>query len=72
MTSKKFSLDANDVKSVGKNAFLVGLAAATVYVVQNLGDLDLGSMSVVVVPIVTFLADSVMKWAKGNRTDNAE
>jgi hypothetical protein len=66
LTSKAYSMDMNDVMSVGKNALLVGLAAVLTYVGENLTKLDLGSMSALVVPVVVVVLNSAIKWAKDN------
>lgn len=65
-TSKAFSMDMNDVVSVGKNALLVGLAAVLTYVGENITKVDLGNMSALVVPVVVVLLNSLVKWAKDN------
>jgi hypothetical protein len=66
LTSKSFSMDMNDVLSIGKNAMLVGLAAVLTYVGENLTKIDLGSMSALVVPVVVVVLNSAIKWAKDN------
>jgi len=66
LTSKAFSMDMNDVLSIGKNAMLVGLAAVLTYVGENLTKIDLGSMSALVVPVVVVVLNSAIKWAKDN------
>jgi hypothetical protein len=65
-TSDKFSLDKNDVINLTKNAVLVGLAAVLTYVGENLANLDLGPTGVMLVPVVSIVIDTVVKWAKGN------
>jgi len=69
MGSKKFKLDLSDVGKLGKNALLVGGAAAVTYVIQNLGELDLGDMGALVVPIIALALDTVVKWMKNNTDD---
>ena len=64
--SKAFSLNATDLVSVGKNALLVGLAALLTYVGENLAKLDLGNMSALVVPVVTIVISTAVKWIKDN------
>jgi hypothetical protein len=64
--SPAFALNTSDLISVGKNALLVGLAAVLTYVGDNMGKLDLGSMSALVVPVVVVVLNSVIKWAKDN------
>lgn len=64
--STAFSLNANDLVSVGKNALLVGLAAVLTYVGEHLTKLDLGNMSALIVPVVTIVISTAVKWAKDN------
>jgi hypothetical protein len=66
LTSKSFSMDMNDIMSVGKNALLVGLAAVLTYVGENVTKIDLGSMSALLVPVVVVVLNSMIKWAKDN------
>jgi len=66
LTSKAFSMDMNDIMSVGKNALLVGLAAVLTYVGENVTKIDLGSMSALLVPVVVVVLNSAIKWAKDN------
>jgi|TARA_R110000824_G_scaffold53483_14_gene148129 hypothetical protein len=65
--SSGFTLDLVDVKNVGKNALLVGLAGALTYIGANLGEIDLGSAGLLIVPIVSILLDAMVKWAKNNQ-----
>jgi len=69
MGSKKFTLDKADLFKLFKGALLVGSAAALTYVANNIGDLDLGTMSGLIVPIVAVGLDSVIKWLKNNTTE---
>lgn len=64
--SAKYSLDKKDALGLVKNAVLVGLAAILTYVGENLSSLDLGTNGVLLVPVVTIVIDSVVKWARGN------
>ena len=64
--SAKYSLDRKDTLNLVKNAVLVGLAAILTYVGENLSSLDLGANGVLLVPVVTIVIDSVVKWARGN------
>jgi hypothetical protein len=66
--SANYSLDKKDVINLTKNAVLVGLAAILTYVGENLASLDLGANGVLLVPVVTIVIDSVVKWARGNVT----
>jgi hypothetical protein len=66
MGSPAYSLNTSDLISVGKNALLVGLAAVLTYIGDNMGKLDLGSMSALVVPVVVVVLNSAIKWAKDN------
>ena len=66
MGSKAFSLNANDLVKVGKNALLVGLAAVLTYVGENVTKVDLGPAGVMLVPVVAVVIDSLVKWVKDN------
>ena len=48
------------------NTALVALAAGLTYLGENLGDLDLGNMGVMLVPIAAVVINTVVKWAKNN------
>lgn len=64
--SANYSLDKKDALNLVKNAVLVGVAAVLTYVGENLSSLNLGANGVLLVPVVTILIDSVVKWARGN------
>jgi hypothetical protein len=66
MASPKYSLDREDTLGLVKNAVLVGLAAVLTYVGENLSSLDLGAAGVMLVPVVSVVIDTVVKWAKNN------
>jgi hypothetical protein len=64
--SPAFSLNLTDVMVIGKNALLVAVAAGLTYVVENMGHLDLGATGVMLVPVVTVVINTIVKWAKNN------
>jgi hypothetical protein len=64
--SPAFSLNVADVIDITKNTALVALAAGLTYLGENLGDLDLGNMGVMLVPIAAVVINTVVKWAKNN------
>ena len=66
MASEKYALDKEDVLGLVKNAVLVGLAAILTYVGENLSSLDLGAAGIMLVPVVSVVIDTVVKWAKNN------
>jgi hypothetical protein len=63
--SDRFSLNMNDVVALAKNALLVGTAAVLTYVVENINTVDLGTVGVLLVPVITVGLDAVIKWVKG-------
>lgn len=63
--SPRYSLNVNDVVSLAKNAVLVGAAALLTYVMENLRTVDLGTTGILLVPVVTVLIDTTIKWLKG-------
>jgi len=64
--SKSFTLNMTDLASISKNALLVAVAAGLTYVGENLVDLDLGATGVMLVPVVSVVINTVVKWAKNN------
>ncbi|MFY9238160.1 MAG: hypothetical protein WAO78_04670 [Roseovarius sp.] len=64
--SPKFKIDIDDVKNVGKNALLVGVAAALTYVGANLASIDMGIYGALIVPVISTGLDSAIKWLKDN------
>lgn len=66
-TSKSFSLNVVDIVNLGKNALLVGVAAALTYVGENVASVDLGAAGVLLVPVVAVAIDTVVKWIKNNK-----
>jgi hypothetical protein len=69
MGSKKFTLNWADLSKIGKNALLVGSAAALTYVAGNLDEIDLGSLGALFVPIVAVGLDTAIKWLKDNKDE---
>jgi hypothetical protein len=65
--SHRFSLNANDVVNLAKDALLVGVGSLLTYLIENINTLDWGSTGVLLVPVVTLLLDAVVKWIKGPR-----
>ncbi len=69
MGSKKFTLNWADISKIGKNALLVGGAAALTYVAGSLDQIDLGTLGALVVPIVAVGLDTAIKWLKDNKNE---
>jgi len=67
--SPAFSLNVADVVDITKNTALVALAAGLTYLGENLGQLDLGNMGVMLVPIAAVVINTVVKWAKNNTSE---
>ena len=67
--SPAFSLNVADVVDITKNTALVALAAGLTYLGENLGQLDLGNMGVMLVPIAAVIINTVVKWAKNNTSE---
>lgn len=65
-TSAGGKLDLTDVGKLVRNAGIVGVGAALAYMVGNVGNIDIGSATMVVVPVCTFLLDAVYRYFKDN------
>jgi len=64
--SPAFTLNSGDAVTIGKNALLVAVAAGLTYLGENLADLDLGTTGVMIVPVVSVIINTLVKWAKNN------
>ncbi len=64
--SPAFSLNVTDVVEITKNTALVALAAGLTYLGENLGNLDLGNLGVMLVPIAAVAINTLVKWARNN------
>lgn len=63
-TSKGFSLDLTDVKEVLKTAALVAASAGLTYLAENATSINLGPATAFVVPVVTLVLNSAVRWMK--------
>jgi hypothetical protein len=70
--SKAFELNWDDIWGVGKNAALMGGAAALAVVAQNLHVVDFGPYGPLVVPMVAIALDTAIKWLKNNSNAKKE
>jgi len=64
--SPAFALNVSDLVEIGKNTALVALAAGLTYLGENIGKIDLGTTGIMVVPIVTVVINTIVKWARNN------
>tara|TARA_Y100000389_G_scaffold150539_1_gene150109 strand:+ start:35 stop:274 length:240 start_codon:yes stop_codon:yes gene_type:complete len=72
MGSDKFKINTGDLLNVLKNGLLVAVAAFITYIMNNLHIIDLGTYTALVIPIVTLVLDTVVKWAKDNSKEEVK
>ena len=72
MGSNKFKINTGDLMNVLKNGLLVAVAAFITYIMNNLHIIDLGTYTALVIPIVTLVLDTIVKWAKDNSKEEAK
>jgi len=72
MGSQKFKINTGDLINVLKNGLLVAVAAFITYIMNNLHVIDLGVYTALVIPIVTLVLDTIVKWAKDNSKQEVE
>lgn len=65
-TSGAFKLNLTDVGKLLRNAGIVGAGAALAYLTGNVGNIDVGSATMVLVPVFTFLLDAGYRYFKDN------
>lgn len=61
-TSSFLKLDFNDIKLILKNTALVASSAGLVYLSENVGKLDLGVYGPLLVPVVTSVLNTAIRW----------
>ena len=69
MGSKKWSLNGEDLKKLGLNTVFVSLAAGLTYLGAEVGNVDWGSSTALIVPSATLLLGTATQWAKNNKED---
>jgi len=72
MGSNKFKINTGDLLNVLKNGLLVAVAAFITYIMNNLHIIDLGTYTALVIPIVTLVLDTIVKWAKDNSKEEVK
>ncbi len=72
MGSNKFKINTGDLINVLKNGLLVAVAAFITYIMNNLHIIDLGTYTALVIPVVTLVLDTVVKWAKDNSKEEVK
>lgn len=69
-TSKSFKLNKNDIWSIILMGLLVGLASFLTYLLENIGHLNLGESTVFIVPIISVVITSIIRWIKDYTKQN--
>ena len=72
MGSNKFKINTGDLLNVLKNGLLVAVAAFITYIMNNLHIIYLGTYTALVIPIVTLVLDTIVKWAKDNSKEEVK
>lgn len=65
-TSQSFNVDWTDLTKLARNAGIVGGSAALAYFISHLSSVNLGEYTVVLVPIISVVADLAYRWFKDN------
>jgi hypothetical protein len=71
-TSKSFQLDKNDIWPILFRALMVGLAAALAFLTEKAAHLDLGDLTVFLVPVITALLAAITRWLHDFNKDKQE
>jgi hypothetical protein len=61
-TSRSLQLDRNDIGPILLKALLVGVAAALAFLTERAADLDLGDLTVFLVPVITAILAAFTRW----------
>jgi hypothetical protein len=71
-TSPRFSFNRQDLIKFLIITFKVGVAAICTYLLQKLGDLQMGEYTPAVTAILTLVIDAVHRWARNNQEGSAK
>lgn len=71
-TSKSFQLDKNDIWPILFRALMVGLAASLAFLTERAVNLDLGELTVFLVPVVTAFLAAITRWLHDFNKNNEE
>lgn len=67
--SKAFSLDMTDIKKVGRHAIIVGVSAAISVLIDNVGNLNMGPYTAILIPIISSGLNAAMRFVKSNDSE---
>ena len=62
---KRYKFDKDTLVKIGKGAGIAGGAAVLTYLANNLGELDLGAYTGLVVAVLSILINIVKEWRRG-------
>jgi|GEM_PF-5859689 len=63
-SSEKYKLDSKDFWSILLVGLLVGLSSFLTYILENIQYFDFGKNTVLIVPIITVIITSIIRWLK--------
>jgi hypothetical protein len=69
MGSKKYTLNGEDLKKLGLNTLFVSIAAGLTYLGAEVGNIDWGTSTALIVPIATLVLGAATQWAKDNKKE---
>lgn len=64
--SKSYSFDYTDALKVVRHAAIVGAAAALTVAIENVGGMNFGSATPVLLPIISIALNAAMRYIKSN------
>jgi len=70
--SPRFKFNNTDLMDVLKNAIMVGLAAVLTFVVDNIGNIEMGENLLIVIPMVTMALNTAIRWIKDTTFGNED
>lgn len=64
--SPRFKFNVEDLMGVLKTALMVALAAFLTFLVQSLGNIEMGEGVLIFIPAVTAVLNGLINWVKDN------
>jgi hypothetical protein len=64
--SKAYSFDYTDILKVARDAVIVGTAAALTVAIENVGRMNFGTVTPILLPIISIALNAAMRYIKPN------
>jgi len=64
MISKKYTIVKQDLAKLGKGALIAGTGVACTYILENVGNINLGDFTPIIVGVISILTNAILKFVR--------